>query len=204
MIDRSHDLNRFTKGNDNLLVVLDVFGTKLATFTVFEPFVADLVAADVEVPDGFGDLGEGVALFVDDDVAVDEFWLSRINHTIAAVVDEFRLGFFLGELRGFHQVQLHEFFAEGGELGEQGVVACEWDAGEVDFEEVGVAGAVDGGMEEGVDIVEDGFGGGGVAEAIGDVVEEWLGEVGAAGHAHSAFSFGFGVEVEWEKIISFF
>ncbi len=41
-------------------------------------------------------------------------------------------------------------------------------------------------MEDGVDVVEDGFGGRSVAEAIGDVVEEGLGEVGAAGHSHGA------------------
>ena len=118
MIDRGHHCNRFTEGDDDLLVMLDVFGAELATFAVFEPFMTDLVAADVEVPDGFRDLGESVAFFVDDDVAVDEFGLPWINHAIAAVVDKFGLGFFLGELGGFHQVQLHDLFAEGGELGE--------------------------------------------------------------------------------------
>ena len=42
-------------------------------------------------------------------------------------------------------------------------------------------------MEDGVDVVEDGFGGGSVAEFGGDVVEEGLGEVGATGNAQCFF-----------------
>jgi len=38
----------------------NVFGGERSHLSVFEPFVADLVAADVEVPDGFGNAAETV------------------------------------------------------------------------------------------------------------------------------------------------
>lgn len=38
-----------------MLVVFEVIEGELAPFAVFEPFLADLIAADVEIPDFFGD-----------------------------------------------------------------------------------------------------------------------------------------------------
>jgi hypothetical protein len=47
---------------------------------------------------------------------------------------------------------------------EEFVAAGEGYAGKVDFEEFSVAGAVGGRVEDGVDVVEDSFGGRGVAK----------------------------------------
>ena len=53
-VDLGHQADGFAEGEDDLVVVGDVFVVQGAAFAVFEPFLADLVAADVEVPDGFG------------------------------------------------------------------------------------------------------------------------------------------------------
>lgn len=46
----------------------DVIAGEGAAFAVFEPFVADLVAPDFEIPDGFGD-GAKILRLVDPDAA---------------------------------------------------------------------------------------------------------------------------------------
>ena len=55
-------------------------------------------------------------------------------------------------------MEADELAAEDGEAPEEIGVAGEGHAGEVDFEEFGVAGAVGRRMEDGVDVVEDVFG----------------------------------------------
>ena len=74
----------------------------------------------------------------------------------------------------------YEFFAEGAEGAEQGGLTGEGQAREVYFEEFGVAAAVFGAVEDGVEVVEHVFraeGGGQVAFAVGQVAEaESLGE----------------------------
>jgi hypothetical protein len=51
------------------LIVGKVVWAKGASFAVFEPFLADLVATDVEVPDGFRYSNKAIPLFVEDDIA---------------------------------------------------------------------------------------------------------------------------------------
>ena len=55
LVDFAHDPDGFVQGDDDLLVVGDVVGRERATLAVLKPLVADLVAADVEVPDCFRD-----------------------------------------------------------------------------------------------------------------------------------------------------
>jgi hypothetical protein len=81
---------------------------------------------------------------------------------------------------GLHQVEGDEGFAMGGKLLKQINAASQGDAGKIDFEELGVAAAVGGGVEDGVDIVKDGFGAGEVTELGGEGFEELGGKVGAA------------------------
>ena len=57
-VDLSHEADGFGEGHDDFVVVGDIVVGEGAAFAVFEPFLADLVAADVEVPDGFGDSAE--------------------------------------------------------------------------------------------------------------------------------------------------
>lgn len=47
-----HNANRFAQGDDDLLVVGDVVFRERAAFAVFEPFITDLVSANVKVPHG--------------------------------------------------------------------------------------------------------------------------------------------------------
>ena len=54
LVDLCHEADGFGEGDDDLVVVGDVFVGQGAAFAVLEPFLADLIAADVEVPDGFG------------------------------------------------------------------------------------------------------------------------------------------------------
>ena len=50
-IDFGHQADSFVQGNDNAMVVLNVVLREGTAFAVFKPFLADLVTADVEVPD---------------------------------------------------------------------------------------------------------------------------------------------------------
>ena len=53
-VDLGHDADGLTEGDDDLLVVGDVLVREPAALPVLEPLVADLVAADLEVPDLLG------------------------------------------------------------------------------------------------------------------------------------------------------
>lgn len=57
-----HQADGFVEGDDYFLVVGDVVFGEGAAFAVFEPFLADLVAADVEIPDVVGDALEAGGL----------------------------------------------------------------------------------------------------------------------------------------------
>ena len=54
LVDLGHDVDSLTEGDDDLLIVGDVLVRESASLSVFKPLVADLVAADVEVPDLLG------------------------------------------------------------------------------------------------------------------------------------------------------
>ena len=57
-VDFLHEADGFVEGDDDAVVVGEVVGGEGPALAVFEPFLADLVAADVEVPDLFGDAVE--------------------------------------------------------------------------------------------------------------------------------------------------
>lgn len=61
-IDLLHQTNSFRQGNDNLLVMRDVVFSQHAAFTVFEPFLANLITTDVEVPHGLEHVAEAFGL----------------------------------------------------------------------------------------------------------------------------------------------
>lgn len=75
-------------------------------------------------------------------------------------------------------MQRNQLFTVGSQLTKESIVAGEWGVWEVDFEKFGVAAAVGGRVEDGVDVAEDGFGGRGLAEAIGDIVKGVRIEIG--------------------------
>ena len=51
LVDLGHDADGLVQGDDDLLVVGDVLVRERAALPVLEPLMADLIAADVEVPD---------------------------------------------------------------------------------------------------------------------------------------------------------
>ena len=77
-------------------------------------------------------------------------------------------------------MEVDEGFAIGGKLLKQINTASQGNAGKVDFEKLGVATAIGGGVEDSVDIVKDGFWAGEVTELGGEGFEEFRGEVDAA------------------------
>jgi len=54
LIDLGHDADGLIQSDNDLLVVRNIIGGEPAILPVFEPFVADLVSADAEVPDLLG------------------------------------------------------------------------------------------------------------------------------------------------------
>jgi len=68
-VDLAHEADGLAEGDGHLGVVLLVGVGEGAALAVFEPLVADLVAADFEVPDVGGDVGEVLGL-VDVDAVV--------------------------------------------------------------------------------------------------------------------------------------
>ena len=84
LVDFGHEADGFIQGDDDFLVVGEVVVGELAAAAVFEPFVADLVAADVEVPDGGWNAFE-VLVFVDVEALVgfDIVGIALVNQVAA-------------------------------------------------------------------------------------------------------------------------
>ena len=58
LVDLRHDADRLAQCNDDSLVVFDILRRERAGLAVFKPLLADLVAADVEVPNVLRYAGE--------------------------------------------------------------------------------------------------------------------------------------------------
>ena len=124
--DQFHDPIGFEKDFDDALVVDEVGVGKMATFTIFEPLLGGLVAADVEVPGEFGHVAE-VLGFVDPDFAV------SVDNLFNQAIARHREGRFeLIDHGGLHQVELAQLTPEGYKAVKFGLG---WDGntGEVDF-----------------------------------------------------------------------
>ena len=61
-VDFGHQADGVGQGDDDFVVVGDVVRGEDPPFTVLEPFLADLVAADVEVPDLLGNAAKACGL----------------------------------------------------------------------------------------------------------------------------------------------
>src|SRR5690348_10518303 len=110
-----HEPDSFGQGDDNLLVMGDVVFGKGAAFAILEPFLADLVAANVKVPYFFRHAAKtGCLAFVDPDggLRVTDFFDLEIS-----AADKF--GTRSVELGRFEQVQGDQFAAEFCERAEQ-------------------------------------------------------------------------------------
>jgi len=132
---------------------------------IFEPFVEHLVAADLELPHVFGHALE-VLLLVDVHPSADALLLVRRRVLrVAAFRCDFVVarrgvtGDALPDLGRFEQVQRDQFPPQGDELPEERRVRGERHTREVNLEEFGVARAVGGTVEDGVDVGEEVCGG---------------------------------------------
>ncbi len=122
LVDLGHEADGFAEGDDDLVVVGDVFVGQGAAFAVLEPFLADLVAADVEVPDSFGDTAEADGAC--HGAATRAAGVNPDGVIGPADLDDFlgladELGDGLVELGRFQKVQSGEFATEPGNLTEQ-------------------------------------------------------------------------------------
>jgi len=50
-VDFGHDADRFVEGHNDAVVMDEIVGSERPSPAVLEPLLADLVAADIEVPD---------------------------------------------------------------------------------------------------------------------------------------------------------
>ena len=67
LINIIHDLDGFAQDGNDVLIMNEVVKTEFASFAVFEPFLTDLIAADVEVPNVVRDISE-ILLVVNPDL----------------------------------------------------------------------------------------------------------------------------------------
>ena len=115
LIDLPHKANGLAQSGNDAVVVGDVGRGKGAALAVLEPLLADLIAADVEVPHGLGNTAEAFCLgFVCPDGFVE------IRHLLdfrVLAADPF--GDLLVKLRRFHQVEGDEFPAQFGQGAEK-------------------------------------------------------------------------------------
>ena len=174
-IDLGHQANGFAEGDDDFVIVGDVFVVQGAAFAVFEPFLTDLVAADVEVPDGLGDALEPAAAgglersFLGGRGVEPDGVVRPANASdLLGPADE--LGDWLVELGRFQQVQGGELAAETGKRAEQLQVSGQWQAREINLQKLRVAAPVAGTVQHRVGVVEDFFG----RQAGGQAVRTFL------------------------------
>ena len=114
LVDLLHQADGLVEGDDDLLVVGNVRLRERPAFAVLEPLLADLVAADAEVPHALANSLEAGGLgLVDPDSVLGPRDLFDLGIPTA---DE--LGDGLGELGRFEQVHGGEFAAEAGQRAE--------------------------------------------------------------------------------------
>lgn len=58
LINIAHNLDSFTQNRNDILIMNEVVKVEFASFAIAEPFFTNLIAADVEVPNVVGDIGE--------------------------------------------------------------------------------------------------------------------------------------------------
>ncbi|ACU07608.1 hypothetical protein FIC_01158 [Flavobacteriaceae bacterium 3519-10] len=183
---------------DHFLVMKYILKIQRAAFAVFEPFLGGLVAADVEVPGGFGDVFE-ILGWVDENFtgpSAFECLRHRNKHRFFNRVIAFsgKLGGKIFIRDSFEEVKMADFAAEFYELPE-GFGFWIRHAREIDLEEFFIGFAVIWRMQHGVNIIEqiDGCKAGFVLIADFTAVCE----------TYVAFGFFFGDEFETQFVRNF-
>ena len=67
LINIIHDFDGFAQDGNDVLIMNEIIEAEFASFAVFEPFLTNLITADVEVPNVVGDVGE-ILLVVNPDL----------------------------------------------------------------------------------------------------------------------------------------
>jgi|GEM_PF-485855 len=116
-------------------IVRLVFGAQFAPAPVFEPLVADLIAADVKFPHVFRHADKAL-LIVNPHRLVLVLGITR-SDDVVTLASEFGDGMIEGF--GFQQMQAYQFFTLGRQRAEQLKVAGERQAGKIYFEKLDVA-----------------------------------------------------------------
>ena len=108
LINIAHDFDGFAEDGNDVLIMNEIVKAEFASFAVFEPFLTNLIAADVEVPNVVGDVGE-ILLVVNPDLLLGFVVFDLFDKVCAVdgIVANFCACF-------FHQVELYEFVAFGG------------------------------------------------------------------------------------------
>ena len=154
LVNLRHQADGFGQCDDDFLVVSDVVLRERAAFAVFQPFLADLIAADVEVPHRLAHTLEADGLrLVHPHGVIRPRWFFDLGIFSA---DEFGDGMI--ELGRFQQVQGDKLTTQCCEGLKQRQTTRQRNAREVDFKELNVAGAVCRTMKDGIDVAEDGIG----------------------------------------------
>src|SRR3989344_392534 len=97
---------RLHERDDYLLVVRDVLARKLTAFSILQPLLSGLVAADVEIPRNFRHTAEIL-------VGVDIYLAILVDNLFDDIRAAFRIrSDVLPHFRRFKQVQLSQLFAE--------------------------------------------------------------------------------------------
>ena len=115
-------------------------------FTILEPLVADLIAADLILPHLWWDTLKVLRVVYEDALC---FWfvtkavLSSLRDSIAISLE---FGYRWIELIRTQEVKIDKALSERGELLEEFAIASEWNSREVDVEELCVAVAVNVGV----------------------------------------------------------
>lgn len=109
-VDLGHEADGFGKGDHDFMIVLNVVRGEGAAFAVLEPLIANLITADVEVPDLVRHTLETAGLGF-----VDPYGLIGIRyfHDLLILAAD-PLCDVLVQFRRLQQVQVNEFFAELG------------------------------------------------------------------------------------------
>jgi hypothetical protein len=105
LINIIHDFDGFAQDGNDVLIMNEIIEAEFASFAVFEPFLTNLITADVEVPNVVGDVGE-ILLVVNPDLllGVVVFDLLDKVRAIDGIAANFCACF-------FHQVELYEAIA---------------------------------------------------------------------------------------------
>ena len=100
-----------------MLIVGQVIVGELSAFTILEPFVTDLVAADVEFPDFFRDAFKILGRVDPDSTLLVVVWF-LVAYLLDGAVTCYGKTRYLGCL-GFHQVKNNKLLPQGTQFSEQ-------------------------------------------------------------------------------------